>query len=185
MTQINAIILALQKLGGRAHLQQIYPLAMEIGDFSGSKKPENTIRNYLLTNPKYFRHSPDKPNGWWELSSFQEEIAIRDKRIKELEEENKKLKSVESADSFVERLVEATKNMFAAKHNDARAVQQILLVLQRMKEQQELMEWIVSKPSMGNKKNATKKVVQNISNSQVFNGSITDSEFNGGGTNNE
>ena len=35
------------------------------------------------------------------------------------------------------------------------------------------------------KKQGTKKIVQKITNSQIFNGSITDSEFNGGGTNNE
>ena len=37
MTQKEAIEKALQKLGGRATLQEIYPLALEIGDFSGSK----------------------------------------------------------------------------------------------------------------------------------------------------
>ena len=46
----------------------------------------------------------------------------------------------------------------------------------------ELDAWIEGKEK---KKKGTKKIVQKITNSQIFNGSITDSEFNGGGTNNE
>ena len=37
MTQKEAIEKALKMLGGRANLQDIYPLAIKIGDFSGSK----------------------------------------------------------------------------------------------------------------------------------------------------
>ncbi len=185
MTQKEAIEQALQKLGGRATLREIYPLAIEIGDFSGSMNKEATIRNCLLTSPKSFRRSPGKPKGWWEVISYQEEVAKLKNRIAELEEENKRLKDIETADSFVERLVEATKNMFATKHNDAKSVQQVLLVLNRMAEQQELMEWIVGKPAKHSKKNITKKIIQKIHNCQVFNGSIIESEFNSGGTNDE
>lgn len=52
MTQKEAIIEALSMLGGRASLHDIYPLAMKIGNFSGSKKPEATIRNCLLTTDR-------------------------------------------------------------------------------------------------------------------------------------
>ena len=88
MTQKEAIEEALRMLGGRAPLQEIYPLAIGIGDFSGSQKPKATIRNCLLTSPKSFRHSPGKPDGWYELISFQEEIACRDRQIQELKEKN-------------------------------------------------------------------------------------------------
>lgn len=104
MTQKEAIEEALHRLGGRARLRDIYPLAIELGNFSRSKDKKATIRNCLLTNLRYFRPSPDKPKGWWELTSFQEEIAKRDQRIKELTEENERLKVVKTEDDFVRRL---------------------------------------------------------------------------------
>lgn len=138
MTQKEAIEKALQKLGGRATLQEIYPLALEIGDFSGSKDKKATVRSYLLTSPKSFRHSPDKPDGWYELISFQEEIAARDNRIAELEallaEKDKKiddLKGEPTEDSFVRRLVNATKNIFGINRKHADYVRQVLLKLGR------------------------------------------------------
>ncbi len=84
MTQREAIEKALQVLGGRAMLQEIYPLAIEFGNFSGSKDKEATIRNCLQTSPKLFRRSPGKPAGWWELLSYQEEVARLKACIEEL-----------------------------------------------------------------------------------------------------
>ena len=191
MTQKEAIEKALQKLGGRATLQEIYPLALEIGDFSGSKDKKATVRSYLLTSPKSFRHSPDKPNGWYELISFQEEIAARDNRIAELEallaEKDKKiddLKGMPTEDSFVRRLVNATKNIFGINRKHADYVRQVLLKLGRDEEQEELLAWI-ERREQNTVKKVTKKIIQKINNSQVFNGSITESEFNSGGMNNE
>lgn len=191
MTQKEAIEKALQKLGGRATLQEIYPLALEIGDFSGSKDKKATVRSYLLTSPKSFRHSPDKPDGCYELISFQEEIAARDNRIAELEallaEKDKKiddLKGEPTEDSFVRRLVNATKNIFGINRKHADYVRQVLLKLGRDEEQEELLAWIERREQKTVKK-VTKKIIQKINNSQVFNGSITESEFNSGGMNNE
>lgn len=191
MTQKEAIEKALQKLGGRATLQEIYPLALEIGDFSSSKDKKATVRSYLLTSPKSFRHSPDKPNGWYELISFQEEIAARDNRIAELEallaEKDKKiddLKGMPTEDSFVRRLVNATKNIFGINRKHADYVRQVLLKLGRDEEQEELLAWI-ERREQNTVKKVTKKIIQKINNSQVFNGSITESDFNSGGMNNE
>lgn len=191
MTQKEAIEKALQKLGGRATLQEIYPLALEIGDFSSSKDKKATVRSYLLTSPKSFRHSPDKPDGWYELISFQEEIAARDNRIAELEallaEKDKKiddLKGMPTEDSFVRRLVNATKNIFGINRKHADYVRQVLLKLGRDEEQEELLAWI-ERREQNTVKKVTKKIIQKINNSQVFNGSITESEFNSGGMNNE
>lgn len=191
MTQKEAIEKALEKLGGRATLQEIYPLAIEIGDFSGSKDKKATIRNYLQTSPKNFRHSPDKPDGWYELISYQEEISKRDLRIAELEalladkeKEVVELKKQPTEDSFVKRMVSATKNLFGINRKHADYVRQVLLKLGRDEEQEELLAWIERREQKRVKK-VTKKIIQKISNSQVFNGSITESEFNGGGANNE
>ncbi len=191
MTQKEAIEMALQKLGGRAPLHEIYPLAIEIGDFSGSKNKEATIRNYLQTSPYCFRRSIGKPKGWYELISFQDDIATRDNQISKLEarlrekdQEITELKMVPSEDDFVKRLVNATKNLFGINRKHADYVRQVLLKLGRDKEQEELLAWIERREQKPVKK-VTKKIIQKINNSQVFNGSITESEFNSGGTNYE
>ena len=181
MSQKEAVIEALKKLGGRAHLSDIYKFAYPLADWSGSQKWENTLRWYLQKGTETFR-SPKR--GWWELVSYQEEIASRDKRIKELEEENAQLKAVKTEDDFVRRLVSVTKNLFSVSRKHADYVRQVLLKLGRDEDQEELLAWIERREQKPIKK-VTKKIIQKISNSQVFNGSIMDSEFNGGGQYNE
>ena len=151
MTQKEAIEEALRRLGGRARLQDIYPLASELGDFSGSKDQKATIRNYLQKSPKSFRRSPDKPQGWWELFSYQEEIAVRDQRIKELEEENEQLKAVETADAFVKRLLKEAKNFFKRDVTKADGIRQILYKVGRDDAAVEIDKWIEEqqKPTIG------------------------------------
>ena len=191
MTQKEAIIKALEEHGGRERLPVIYPRVIQLAIFKPGSDKQATIRTTLQRHPECFRHSPDKPDGWWELVSFQEEIASRDSRIAELEElvtaqdkEIAELKKQPTEDSFVKRMVSATKNLFGINRKHADYVRQVLLKLGRDEEQEELLAWIERREQKTVKK-VTKKIIQKISNSQVFNGPITESEFNGGGTNNE
>ena len=191
MTQKEAIIKALEEHGGRERLPVIYPRVIQLATFKPGSDKQATIRTTLQRHPECFRHSPGKPDGWWELVSFQEEIASRDSRIAELEElvtaqdkEIAELKKQPTEDSFVKRMVSATKNLFGINRKHADYVRQVLLKLGRDEEQEELLAWIERREQKTVKK-VTKKIIQKISNSQVFNGSITESEFNGGGTNNE
>ncbi len=191
MTQKEAIIKALEEHGGRERLPVIYPRVIQLAIFKPGSDKQATIRTTLQRHPECFRHSPGKPDGWWELVSFQEEIASRDSRIAELEElvtaqdkEIAELKKQPTEDSFVKRMVSATKNLFGINRKHADYVRQVLLKLGRDEEQEELLAWIERREQKTVKK-VTKKIIQKISNSQVFNGSITESEFNGGGTNNE
>ena len=167
MTQKEAIIEALKRLGGKANLNGIYRFAYTLADFSGSKDWKATIRWYLQKETDTFRSSK---RGWWELVSFQEEIASRDNRIAELEallidrdKEISELKQQETADLFVGRMIEATKTVFATKRNAARPVQQVLVVM-NCPAQQELMEWIIGKPTKVVNKTFTKKIIQKTIN---------------------
>ena len=167
MTQKEAIIEALKRFGGKANLNDIYRFAYTLADFSGSKDWKATIRWYLQKETDAFRSSK---RGWWELVSFQEEIASRDNRIAELEallidrdKEISELKQQETADLFVGRMIDATKTVFATKRNDARPVQQVLVVM-NCPEQQELMEWIIGKPTKVVNKTITKKIIQKTIN---------------------
>ena len=165
MTQKEAIIEALKRFGGKANLNDIYRFAYTLADFSGSKDWKATIRWYLQKETDAFRSSK---RGWWELVSFQEEIASRDNRIAELEallidrdKEISELKQQETADLFVGRMIDATKT-----RNDARPVQQVLVVM-NCPEQQELMEWIIGKPTKVVNKTITKKIIQKTINQGI------------------
>lgn len=160
-------------------MNEICTFAKRTGMFVGSNRPDNTIRNCIYTHPDVFRRS--KPRGWWELVSYQEEIAVRDRRIRELEEETARLKDVKTEDDFVRRLVSATRNLFGANRRNADYVRQVLLNLGRDREQEELLEWIQHRDKRTQPR-AEKKIVQKITNSQVFNGTVKASEFNVGGT---
>ena len=191
MTQKEAIIKALEEHGGRERLSAIYSRVLQLAVFKPDSDKRATIRTTLQRHPECFRHSPGKPDGWWELVSFQEEIACRDNRITELEtlllrkdKEIAELKRQPTEDGFVCRLVNATKNLFGINRKHADYVRQVLLKLGRDEEQEELLAWIERREQKSAKR-ATKKIVQKISNSQVFNGAITESEFNGGGISNE
>ena len=78
-------------------------------------------------------------------------------------EEISELKQRETADDFVGRMIYATKTVFATKRNDARPVQQVLVVMNRP-EQQKLMEWIIEKPTKAANKTITKKIIQKTIN---------------------
>ena len=169
MTQKEALEQALKDLGGRAHLQEIYPVALKYITHKEGSKIYDSLRG-CIHDKRRFRPSPGMPTGWYELLSFQEEIASRDSRIAELEElltardkEISELKKQETADLFVGRMIGATKTVFATKRNDARPVQQVLVVMNRP-EQQELMEWIIGKPTKITSKTITKKIIQKTIN---------------------
>lgn len=169
MTISEACEKALKDLGGRAHLSDIYPRVLKMVKLTGAT-PKNSIRTEMKNHPLLFRHSPNKPRGWWELVSFQEEIASRDNRIAELEallldrdKEISELKQQETAELFVDRMIDATKTVFATKRNDARPVQQVLVVMNRP-EQQELMEWIIGKPTKVVNKTIMKKIIKKTIN---------------------
>lgn len=76
--------MALELLGGKAHLKQIYPIAIKlIGDNTHSVDIKATIRRELNSSPMDFKATPDA-EGWWELVSYQEEV----KNLKEIIEQS-------------------------------------------------------------------------------------------------
>jgi hypothetical protein len=89
-----------------------------------------------------FRPSAGKPDGWWELVSFQEDIATRDHRIHELEEENARLKAVRTEDDFVRRIVKETKKLYKHDKEKTEVIRQILYKVGRSDAEEELDAWI-------------------------------------------
>jgi len=189
MTQKEAIIEALKRLGGKAKMSEICKLAQDLRDFSGSKKPENTIRNCIYTNPGNFR--PSKQKGCWELLSYQEEIANLKHEIEELKSQlvarNKtieELKKVKTEDDFVVKFVKKVKHNLKRDKKTVEEIRKLMDALNRSDADKELDEWLQGKDKKVVKQ-VTKKFFQKNINSQVFTGNIKESEFNGGGTNDE
>ena len=183
MTQKDALEQALKDLGGRAHLQDIYPVALKYITHKEGSKIYDSLRG-CIHDKRRFRPSPDKPQGWYELLSYQEEIASRDKRIKELEEENVRLKSVKTEDDFVARFVKKVKHNLKRDKKTVEEIRKLMDALGRPDADKELDDWLQGKDKKVVKQ-VTKKYIQKNINSQVFTGSITESEFNGGGSDNE
>lgn len=127
-------------LGGKAELKDIYMLAYPLAEFSSNPNWKASIRWHLQKDADSFR--PSAKRGVWELVSFQEDIAARDRRIKELEEENARLRTVKTEDDFVKRLVEETKKLYKHERSKTEVIRQILYKVGRSDAEEELDAWI-------------------------------------------
>lgn len=144
MTQKEAIIKVLQDLGGRARLTDIYPRVIKLVYFKPDSDMQATMRTIMLRDPNNFRQT-QKGSGWWELVSYQEEIAVRDKEIAELKAEVERLRKVPTEDDFVKRFIEATKTQFRFRRQEADAVRQIMDKMGRSDVEAILGSWIEGK----------------------------------------
>lgn len=125
MTQKDALEQALKDLGGRAHLQDIYPVALKYITHKEGSKINDSLRG-CIHDKRRFRPSPDKPQGWYELLSFQEEVAALKKENEELKESNKLLMSIPKEAEFVEKFLEEIMNEYKRKRPDADPIRNIL-----------------------------------------------------------
>lgn len=123
MSQKEAIIQALRKLGGRAPLNEIYKYAFSLADFSGSQDRKATIRWYLQKCTDVFR-SPKR--GWWELVSYQEEVATLKKENDELKEKNRLLLSIPKEAEFIKNFLNEVMNEYKRKRAEADPIRNIL-----------------------------------------------------------
>lgn len=150
MTQKEAVVKALQKLGGRAHLRNIYVLASKfIGKNTNAQQVEANIRRIVNSTPSLFRHVEGMPDGWWELNTYQDELAQKQQEIAELKEQLaqkdeviRQLRLVPTEDAFVARLVAAVKHLLKRKKNVVEEIRYLLNTLGRLKEDEELDEWM-------------------------------------------
>ena len=116
MTQKEAIVEALNRLGGKACLDDIYRFAYSLADFSGSKDWKATIRGYLQKETDLFRPSE---RGWYELVSYQEEVTKLKQQIANLSDVNKKLESIPKATDLIEKIL--PEMMDVCKHDRMKA----------------------------------------------------------------
>lgn len=147
MTQKEAIIKVLKELGGRAKLTDIYPRVIKLVYFKPDSDMQATIRAIMLRDPTNFRRTEGN-KGCWELVSYQEEIASRDREIATLRAEIERLNRIPTEDDFVKRLVEETKNLYKHERSKTEVIRQILYKVGRVDAEAELDAWIVGKEHM-------------------------------------
>ena len=125
MTQKEALEQALKDLGGRAHLQDIYPVALKYITHKEGSKIYDSLR-CCIHDKRRFRPSPDKPQGWYELLSYQEELAILKKENEELTESNRRLMSIPKEAEFVKKFLKEIMNEYKRKRAEADPIRNIL-----------------------------------------------------------
>ena len=101
----------------------------------------------------------------------------KDKTIEEL-------RKVKTEDDFVVKFVKKVKHNLKRDKKTVEEIRKLMDALNRSDADKELDEWLQGKDKKVVKQ-VTKKFFQKNINSQVFTGNIKESEFNGGGTNDE
>ena len=142
MTQKEAIIEALNRLGGKANLNDIYHFAYTIADFSGSKDWKATIRWYLQKETDSFRSTK---RGSWELVSYQEEVAALKKRVEDLEKQVELLTSIPKEAEFIERFLDEVMDVYKYDRKKADPIRIIMRTLGHEDAVAVLTAWIDEK----------------------------------------
>ena len=106
LTHKEAVKKVLEELGGRARLRDIYPRVIPLVKYKPGSDIRATLRRLLQTTPILFRHTEGR-KGWWELVSYQEELAVRDRKIALLTKgqitKDVIIKAFDGCDNLVER----------------------------------------------------------------------------------
>jgi len=144
MTISEACEKVLRDLGGRAQLPDIYPRVLKLVTFTGAT-PKNSIRTEMKNHPLIFRHSPNKPKGWWELVSYQEEVAALKKENEELKDSNKRLTSIPKEAEFIERFLDEVMDVYKYDRKKADPIRIIMRTLGHEDAVAVLTAWIDEK----------------------------------------
>ena len=164
MTQKDALELALKELGGRAHLQDIYPIALKYITHKEGSKIYDSLRG-CMHDKRRFRPSPGMPTGWYELPSYQEELATLKKENAELKEENKQLRAIPKEADFVESFLKEVMNEYKRRRGEADPIRNILRHMRHEDAAAVLDAWIDEKEdelAKALKKIAERPTTQNI-----------------------
>ena len=164
MTQKEIVRMVLEKLGGHAHMTDICILAKYyIGNSSQAKDVRNNIRRELNSNPDLFCHIDGKPDGWWQLKSYKNEISKLKEQLAEKDAIIDEQRKVPTEDDFISRLLEKLKNIWS---NDKKTIGEIRKILDSLGRADVVMNLDASlerkdkKPKKNKEKTTPKIVVQ-------------------------
>ena len=151
LTHKEAVKKALEMLGGKAQLKQIYPVAIKlIGKNTRSVDIKATIRRELNSSPYDFKATPDV-EGSWELVSYQEEVEHLKAVIAEQNKVIEEQKKVPTEDDFIQRLLEKLKTVWKDDKKTINEIRKILDALGRSDVVAELDNFLELKNKKTNK----------------------------------
>jgi len=127
MTQKEFVKMAVDKLGGCAHLEDICILAKHyIGNRSKAKDVKNNIRRELNSNPDLFCHVNGKPDGWWQTKDRKDEIDRLNALIAERDAIIEEYKKRPTEDDFIAILLEKLKTVWKDEKKTINEIRKIL-----------------------------------------------------------
>ena len=145
LTHKEAVKKALEILGGKAQLKQIYPVAIKlIGKNTRSVDIKATIRRELNSSPYDFKATPGV-EGSWELVSYQEEVEHLKAVIAEQNKVIEEQKKVPTEDDFIQRLLEKLKTVWKDEKKTINEIRKMLDALGRSDVVAELDSYLESK----------------------------------------
>lgn len=151
LTHKEAVRKALEMLGGKAQLKQIYPVAIKlIGKNTRSVDIKATIRRELNSSPFDFKSTPNV-EGSWELISYQEEIADLKAQLTEQNKVIEEQKKVPTEDDFIQRLLEKLKTVWKDEKKTINEIRKMLDALGRSDVVADLDSYLESKNKKLNK----------------------------------
>ena len=176
MTHKEAVFKALEMLGGKAQLKQIYPVAIKlIGNNTTAKDIKAIIRRELNSNPLVFKSALEK-DGTWELLSYQEELAKMTQKISELKAEllvkDQYLKSLKTEDDFIKRLLRKLKTIWKDDKKTIGEIRKILDSLGRPDVVEEIDAFMERRTKRTKKQNELNSIIVNgdlVTNKHVGN----------------
>ena len=145
MTQKEATVKALKDLGGRAKLPDIYLHVVKLLGKKSISEIEAPVRGLLQRDKLLFRRPPDKPTGWYELTSYQEEVAAIKKDNEELKESNKRLTSIPKEAEFIEKFLDEVMDVYKYDRKKADPIRIIMRTLGHEEAVAVLTAWIDEK----------------------------------------
>ena len=163
MTHKEAVKKALEMLGGKAQLKQIYPVAIKlIGKNTRAIDIKATIRRELNSSPFYFKATPNV-EGSWELISYQEEITDLKAQLADKDKIIDEQKKVPTEDDFISRLLEKLKTIWKDEKKTIGEIRKILDALGRSDVVAELDNYLESENKKPKKRGgkAVSKIVVN------------------------
>ena len=92
-----------------------------------------------------FRRPPNKPKGWYELTSYQEEFAALKKRVEDLEKQVELLVSIPKEAEFIERFLDEVMDVYKYDRKKADPIRIIMRTLGHEDAVAVLTAWIDEK----------------------------------------
>lgn len=152
-TQKEAARKALEILGGRAQMKYICLVAAHlIGHNTQAQDVKNNIRREIYTNSTLFQRVPNMPDGWWELTSYQDEVDELKREIEELngqlvmkDKTIEELKAIPKEAEFIEKFLKEVMDEYKRKPKLADPIRNILRHMRNKEAAAVLDAWIDEK----------------------------------------